>query len=195
MNVRLSMASLLVRGRGQVKWLRMVDVAVTETLISSIGDERHVAPIVAQEMPDDPVRFRTEMSRKHSLLVKELISLRGNDGIAHAKEELFKAGMRLGTEIRSRLKLSDGPEQLIAAARLLYRILDIEFHVDADGKGIHVSRCSLASNYGPSTCDVISRMDEGVVHGLNPKANMRFRERNGSGAPICRAEIVWDEAP
>ena len=194
MNLRLSMASLLIRGRGQIKWLRMVDTAVTEALVSSMKDSGSITTIISIEMPHDPRLFRSVMSQKHAHLISELFSQRGDAGIVQAKDELFKAGVRLGTDIRDRLRLSDEPKQLIAAARLLYRILDIDFQVDADGKGMKVSRCSLAGYYGPFTCEVISRMDEGVVQGLNPRANMRFKERNGSGTPICRAEIAWDEA-
>jgi hypothetical protein len=192
MNFRLIIASLMIRGRGQVKWLRMVDTAVTEALVSSIGDEQRVAVIIALEMPGDPGRFRAEMSRKHAQLVNELSSMKGDEGIAQVKEELFATGARLGAEVRNQLKLSDEPEQLIAAAKLLYRILDIDFDVDADGKGMRVSRCSLADNYGPFVCGVISRMDEGVVHGLNPRASMRFSRRNCPEATMCQADIIWD---
>jgi hypothetical protein len=190
MNIRLSLASLLIRGRMQMPWLRTIDRAVTEALASLLDDEG-TSPILSMEMPGDPSRFRSAMSCKHALLVEELLAQRGEEGTRLGREAMHQAGVRLGREVRNRLRLSDDRNELMVAARLLYRVLGIDFSTVDEGRSMKVSRCSLAENYTPVTCEVISAMDEGVVSGLNPYVDMRFVRRNCRDPPMCRAELEW----
>ncbi|OPY33136.1 MAG: hypothetical protein A4E32_00810 [Methanomassiliicoccales archaeon PtaU1.Bin124] len=197
MSFRLKLASAFIRGRLMIKWLELVDGKVSTTLSGLISDENMTDPIMHRTMPRTPGEFRVAMARKHATLVRILIERKGAEkGMALGRDALHSSGVELGKMIRSELRLSDGQNDLMAAARLLYRILGIEFEMVEVGSDVRmiVNRCSLADGYGASTCAVMSAMDEGVVEGLNPRMSMRFiRKNDGSRCP-CEAELVWEGA-
>ncbi|UCD44048.1 MAG: hypothetical protein JSV27_07845, partial [Candidatus Bathyarchaeota archaeon] len=116
---------------------------------------------------------RAVMATNHSLLVKSL-----SDGIGHdravelGREALLKVGVRLGKESRKRLGIGDSVEDLLMAARVMYRVLGIRFTFSGEGgeHRVEMQRCALSDHYSELTCTVLSAIDEGVVRGLNPKA-------------------------
>jgi hypothetical protein len=192
MNLRLAAAGLLVRGGAVTRWLEMVDRTVSDSLAPLAGGEiSHYVPL---RIDGGPAGYRIAMAEKHAKLVNLLIERKGRDaGVRDGRLAMHEAGIDLGQRLRADLRLTDREEDLIAAARLLYRILGIEFEVrpDGDGATMTVHRCSLAERYTPLTCEVISAMDEGVVAGLRPGTRMNFTKRNSSGACQCEASIVW----
>jgi hypothetical protein len=74
----------------------------------------------------------------------------------------------------------------------MYRVLGIDFNVawlGTDEATVTVNRCALAENYSALTCMVLSATDEGAVHGLNPKMNMKFESHIPDGCKTCTAKI------
>ena len=73
---------------------------------------------------------------------------------------------RAGWAARYRLRLGvrSLPEAL-AAARLIYRGLGIDFRGAADGEVV-VRRCAFAAVYTPRVCALVSALDRGLLAGL-----------------------------
>jgi hypothetical protein len=109
---------------------------------------------------------------------------------------LFLVGQRLGIETRVKLGVGDNPKDLERAAKILYRVLGIEFHLQwLDGKNANaiIDRCALAQKYSVLTCEVLSATDEGVINGLQPNVTMKFKEYMTSGCKNCRAELHFNK--
>ena len=136
---------------------------------------------------------RAKMANDHKILVESLVKALGQEkAVKIGREALFKAGEKLGTETRLRLGVGNSRGDLIKAARILYRVLGINFRVewqDQTHANLIVDRCELASNYSELTCTVLSATDEGVVKGLNPNMNMKFERWLTSGCNNCVARI------
>jgi hypothetical protein len=138
---------------------------------------------------------RAAMARGHETRVRSLIAALGReDAIRLGQEALFKTGVSLGQEARERLRVGDSGDDLLRAARVLYRILGIEFTVTSgkNGENMEVSRCALSKHYSRETCLLLSAVDEGVVKGLNPRAGLRFEKRITDGSPRCVAVITYE---
>ena len=109
---------------------------------------------------------------------------------------MFSVGVKLGKQTRSKLGVSDNPKDLTKAAKILYRVLGIEFHLEwldnSNAKAI-INRCALAEQYSKLTCEVLSATDEGVIKGLQPNVTMKFEEYMTSGCKNCRADIHFNE--
>ena len=94
------------------------------------------------------------------------------------------------------MALGDNPKDLTKAAKILYRILGIEFHLewlDKSNATVIIDRCALAEQYSKLTCEVLSATDEGVIKGLQPNLTMKFKEYMTSGCKNCRADIHFNE--
>ena len=140
---------------------------------------------------------RAAMAKEHNVLVEALAKALGEDeAVKLGREALFKVGEQLGRETRGRLGVNDSRRDLIKAARILYRVLGIDFEVEWQGQTdatLIVNRCALAKNYTELTCIILSATDEGVVKGLNPNMNMKFENRITSGCSHCTARIKQNE--
>ncbi|HLN46607.1 MAG: L-2-amino-thiazoline-4-carboxylic acid hydrolase [Chloroflexota bacterium] len=140
---------------------------------------------------------RTLMAQTQAKLVDMLATAVGNEeAIKLGREALFLVGQNLGKQTRSRLGVNNNPEDLTKAAKILYRILGIEFHLDwhdPSNATLVIDRCALAEEYSRLTCEILSATDEGVINGLQPKVTMKFREYMTSGYKNCRANICLSE--
>ncbi len=154
-----------------------------------------------REAKEKPQRFRSieekrfSMAAEHTALVEALAASVGReDALKLGRGALYEAGQRLGAETRRRLGVSNDPEDMIIAARILYRVLGIEFRMEWEDQThatLVVNRCALAKRYSEFTCQILSATDEGVVKGLDPEADMAFQELMTSGCPNCRAKIKF----
>ncbi len=139
---------------------------------------------------------RKLMAHIHNKLVKSIIDYMGReDGISRGREVMFQKGLILGQRFRKILGVKNLSD-VIKAARILYLALDIEFHVEENEIGektMVVNHCSLAREYNPQTCHVLSAADEGVLQGLNPNIQMEFTQRITEGCSTCLAPIRLDE--
>ncbi len=139
---------------------------------------------------------RSVMAKQHSVLVAALVEALGrNRAVLLGREALFRVGRELGEESRRRLGV-ENPYDVVKAAKILYRVLGIEFNVRwvDDIRGVMtVNRCALAKEYSELTCQVLSAADEGVMSGLASNATMRFKEKLTDGSSACIAEITIGE--
>ena len=110
-----------------------------------------------------------------------------------AGRRLFEGGERLGRELRGTLRVASRRE-VMAAARVLYRGLDIDLAGDAEGN-IVVRRCSFDGLYPAEVCRLMSRLDAGILAGLAGGGELAFTERLTEGAGRCRARFTFPEAP
>jgi len=153
--------------------------------------------IKVEEIPEEELNGsleerRASMAIAHNRRVKGLIKGLGYEkAIKVGRKAMFKEGYGLGCEARRKLRLGDDIKDLELAAKILYKILGIDFKIEnKDGNMIMVvNRCALSKYYPKETCMVLSAADEGVVHGLNENMNMQFKQRITSGSPECIAHI------
>ena len=136
---------------------------------------------------------RNAMASQHTILVSALVEALGHDAaVKVGREALFKVGKQLGSENRRRLNVGDSQCDLVKAAKIMYRVLGINFNVkwlEPNQAVLTVDRCALAKNYSELTCEVLSATDEGVVNGLNPNVTMKFEKMITSGCKVCTAKI------
>jgi predicted ArsR family transcriptional regulator len=137
---------------------------------------------------------RDAMALEHANLVNSLAEVLGKEEATRlGREAMFKVGEKLGSENRQKLGVSKSLQDLVRAAKILYRVLGIDFEVELqnpDNAILVVNRCALAANYSELTCQVLSATDEGTIRGLNKNTNMTFTERITSGQPKCKAKIA-----
>ncbi len=137
------------------------------------------------------------MARTQAKLVEALTSAIGHEGaVKLGRETLFSVGQNLGKQARSRLGVGNGPDDLTKAARILYRVLGITFHLewyDHSDATVIIDHCDLAQQYSKLSCEVLSATDEGVIKGLQPNLTMKFKEYMTSGCKNCFADMNLDE--
>jgi hypothetical protein len=178
--------------------LRAVSKQTTEalkTLISSYAPQE--LPLTERQSPMTLKGQRANMAQTHAKMVEALVTAVGHEkAVALGRESLFAVGVNLGKQTRGKLGVSDNPKDLVRAAKILYRILGIEFNMewldDSNAVAI-INRCSLAEQYSKLTCEVLSATDEGVIKGLQPNVTMQFAEYMTSGCHNCRANIHFKE--
>ena len=76
----------------------------------------------------------------------------------------------------------------MALARVLYRLLDIEFQGDEVGDVV-VSRCYFSRFYSGQVCQVMSAVDRGLFAGLSDGRQLLFSARITEGQGRCRAHL------
>lgn len=102
----------------------------------------------------------------------------------------------MGKQTRRRLGVGDHPDDMIKAAKILYSIFGIDFHLewlDESNATLIIDRCALAEYYSPLTCEVLSATDEGIMQGLQPNSKMQFKEYMTSGCQKCKADIHFQK--
>ncbi len=140
--------------------------------------------------------LRDRMARGHKERVAVLAKALGQEkAVEVARHALYLVGTQLGKESRAKLGVQDEPRDLEKAASVLYRVLGIEFTMSySNGRGeMRVHRCALARNYDAGTCAVLCATDEGAVHGLSERAELRFTQHLTAGKPECVAEFRFDK--
>jgi hypothetical protein len=136
---------------------------------------------------------RALMALNHVTLVTSLLDILGKEeAIRLGRETMFKVGENLGRETGQKLGVGRSLKDLIRAAKILYRILGIEFELEIKSPVsavLIINLCALSTNYSELTCQILSATDEGVIRGLNKNIKMVFTERMTSGVTKCRATI------
>ena len=77
------------------------------------------------------------------------------------------------------------------AARICYRMLDIDFKGNAGGE-VCITRCSFSGVYSPAACQVMSALDAGLLAGLTGGGRLLFSQRLTEGFPSCRARVFLE---
>ena len=137
--------------------------------------------------------LRRKMANEHNIKVSSLVSILGRKkAVFQARKELLKVGIKLGEMARYELRVGNSISDMLRAAKIMYRILGIDFEIKPITSNevlMFVNRCSLSKVYYDVTCEVLSAADEGVVRGLNSNFEMSFVDRITSGAEKCKAQI------
>ena len=120
-------------------------------------------------------------------------ALREGGDLAALQERLYRHAYRLGRTPGWLLGVHS-VDDVMALGRVLYDVLDIDFHGDDCGNGsgsnwgeITISRCYFSTFYSPATCRLMSAMDRGLLAGLAGGGELVFTERITEGWPCCRA--------
>jgi hypothetical protein len=197
MSFRLAMANLYLPRRTIRKELLHVEQVTNSALDEAIrANVPGRAPIPQAEGDMGLDGLRDRMARGHRERVAILVEALGRErAMQVARPALYEAGVRLGKEARAKLGVRDELRDLQRAARVLYRVLGIEFTMDHHGGHgeMRVHRCALARQYDALTCSALCATDEGVVHGLSDRARLNFTEHLTSGRPDCVAELRFEE--
>ena len=123
---------------------------------------------------------RADMAQTHTKLVEALEVEFGHDkAVVLGRETLFSLGEDLGKLTRLRLGVGNNPKDMIEAAKILYRIFGIEFHLEwlnESNATLIIDKCALSEHYSSLTCEVLSATDEGIIQGLQPNSKMQFKE-------------------
>jgi hypothetical protein len=110
---------------------------------------------------------------------------------AEAGSRLFEEALEFGRGIRDELRVG-APEDVMAAGRVLYRGLGIDFRGATSGD-IVVRRCYFTQHYSAGVCRLMSRLDAGVLAGLAGGGGLEFTERLTEGAGRCLARFTFPE--
>jgi hypothetical protein len=170
-----------------------------ETLISKYAIKEIDNTNPKQQPPTSIQVQRATMAQTQAKLVETLEAAVGHEeAVKLGREALFSVGQGLGKLTRSKLGVSGNPKDLTKAAKILYRVLGIDFHIEwLDNSSararVIVDSCALAGQYSKLTCEVLSATDEGVINGLQPNVTMKFKEFMTSGCKNCRADIYFNE--
>ena len=125
--------------------------------------------------------------REYALFTRDSAeeALGGGGNLPALDRRLFRAAQALGGDYRCRLRVRDTRDAM-AAARLIYRGLGIDFRGSADGQVV-IRRCAFAQVYAPRVCALVSALDRGLLAGLTGGGELEFRQRITEGADACRA--------
>jgi hypothetical protein len=103
------------------------------------------------------------------------------------ERRLYRVARGLGGRYRLQLGVRS-PGEALAAARVIYRALGIDFRGSADGQ-IIIRRCYFAAAYTPHVCALVSALDRGLLAGLAGGGELHFGQRLTEGACCCRARF------
>jgi hypothetical protein len=82
------------------------------------------------------------------------------------------------------------------AARVIYRLLGIDFRGRADGT-IVIRRCGFSRVYSPRACELVSGLDEGLLAGLagggGGRGRLVFASRITEGCARCEATFHFED--
>jgi hypothetical protein len=112
-------------------------------------------------------------------------ALDSGENLQALERRLFSTALALGSGYRLRLGVHSFRDAM-AAARLVYRGLGIDFRGSPDGD-VEIRRCAFAGVYTPRVCGLVSALDRGLIAGLTGGGELEFRQRITEGAPACRA--------
>jgi hypothetical protein len=145
------------------------------------------AAVFGSRVPPRRTRSASGRLREYALFTRNSAeeALGAGGDLQALDSRLFAAALALGGSYRLRLKVR-GTKDAMAAARLIYRGLGIDFRGSTDGSVV-VRRCAFAKFYTPRVCALISALDRGLLAGLAGGGVLEFRQRITEGADSCRA--------
>ena len=191
MNIKLYLMSIWIPKFVLINELKQTS-DITNKYIDNLLERYSIPkPCVDDNLNGNLEEQRLIMAKNHNTRLNSLIKGLGFDkAVKVGRKEMFKAGYKMGRDIKKRLKVKDIDDALIAA-RIIYRVLGINFTVEENGKDIilRIKSCELAALYSAQTCEIMSATDEGVLKGLNDNMGMKFITRITEGAEECTACI------
>jgi hypothetical protein len=197
MSVRLRLASIWMPRSAMIREIDRIRSRTDAALDALLAEHEHgTKKEEIEEKGRRPEDLRMAMAQGHERKVRALIEKVGRDrAISLGREALYRTGVELGKEAKDRLGVKDTEEDLLRAARIIYRILGIDFRLEdgPSGEIMVVTSCALSHHYSHESCIIMSAVDEGTVHGLCPMAGMQFLERMTDGSSKCVARLDFLE--
>ena len=167
-----------------------------ESLLAN-NDIHEICRPLKQQIPVSIEHQRANMAQTHAKLVETLEADVGHEkGVALRKGNIIFHRRKPGQTNSYQTWRRDNPNDMIEAAKILYRILGIDFHLewlDESNATLIIDRCALAEHYSKLTCEVLSATDEGIMQGLQPNSTMQFKEYMTSGCTKCKADIHFQK--
>jgi hypothetical protein len=114
-------------------------------------------------------------------------ALRDGRDLPALQDRLERGTRALGVRLRAGLRLRT-TEDAMAAARMMYVLLNIDFHGSGNGE-ITVRRCPFSEVYSGDVCRLVSALDAGLLAGLSGGDRLEFIQRITDGAPCCLARL------
>ena len=114
-------------------------------------------------------------------------ALRDGRDLPVLQDRLERGARALGARLRAGLRLRT-TEDTMAAARLVYGLLDIDLRGDGRGE-LTVRRCPFSEVYSAEVCRLVSALDAGLLAGLSGGDRLEFTQRITDGAPCCLARL------
>ncbi len=105
-----------------------------------------------------------------------------------ARQQLCHSAYELGSTIRKRFGVRSISD-VMAACRIVYRALGIDFRGAADGS-ITIRSCFFSDYYSEQSCGIISCLDKGLVAGISDGGKLSFVQRITEGCDCCKAEFI-----
>ena len=165
---------------------------ITNNYLDQLIVEKGGSPPKQEVLKGNLADRRKMMAMGHNKRVKLLMDLLGEPtAMGEGRKRMFEAGLILGQHARKVLGVGDNVEDTIKAAKILYKILGIEFSTEnTEGNIIlWVNSCALSKYYTPQTCSILSYADKGVLKGLNKNMDLKFVEKITLGSKRCKACI------
>jgi hypothetical protein len=133
-----------------------------------------------------------EMLRRYAAFTRDRADQVIMEGREHSvlADRLWRNAYRLGMTLRRRLRIRT-TEEALTAARIVYRILDIDFRGNRRGD-IVIERCSFSAVYSPAVCRIVSSLDAGLLAGLTDGGRLTFSTRITEGWTRCLARVTWE---
>jgi hypothetical protein len=114
-------------------------------------------------------------------------ALRDGEDLPALHDRLERGARVLGGRLRAGLRLRT-TEDAMAAARMLYGLLDIDLCGTRDGE-ITIRRCAFSDTYRAEVCRLVGALDSGLLAGLSGAGGLEFTQRITEGAPCCLARL------
>ena len=140
-------------------------------------------------LPCPQARGAKGLLAEYALFTREQaeVALDSGKDLQALERRLFRAALAVGIDSRRRLRVRSFSDAM-AAARLIYRGLGIDFRGAPDGE-VEVRRCAFAAVYTSRVCDLASALDRGLAAALTGGGKLEFRHRLTEGALACRARM------
>jgi len=158
---------------------------------------RRLASATAESF-DEPIPSGQGLSCRHYLRLyarytrsAALAAMKSGEDLTALRTRLQANGFALGDRLRKRLHLRSR-RAAMAAARLLYRMIGVDFRGSPNGE-VRVRSCFFSDYYTPSVCRLISALDQGLLAGLSGGGSLTFQLRLTEGSPYCRARFAFME--
>lgn len=113
--------------------------------------------------------------------------LRDRNEVSSLTQRLYRNAMEMARLPNKWLHLRT-LQDVMATARVLYRILKIDLQGDEQGEVV-IQRCYFSAYYSAEVCRLMSAMDRGLFAGLSNGGELTFSSRITEGQPYCLAHF------
>ncbi len=113
--------------------------------------------------------------------------LRDRNDVPSLKRRLYQNALEMTGPLNYWMRLRT-PQDVMAIARVLYRILHVDLQGDGRGEVV-IQQCYFSAYYTPDVCRLMSAIDRGLFAGLSNGGELTFSARITEGQPCCLAHF------